>query len=286
MFDWHPVLGCTPCSPACLHCASARWLNSLHKPYLSQLTRRISDGKVARLLGEERTVPIFNGTVKLRPSKLKEPLYLVPETQVFVCGCSDAFHIEVPFEFIGKMVRVIEECPTLTFFLITRRPDRAAKFAEWHGKSFPDNLWIGTSAETQPLFDMRASSLRLIPAKYRGISLKPLHESIDITTQIGAFNLVIAGGASGLGSQPVHVDWLRKIRDDSQQLGIAFQFHQWGSWGLECSPACTAHIWVTPYGELNINGVGQMMHRVGCVTSGRSLDGEEWDQYPDTIGKL
>lgn len=175
---------------------------------------------------------------------------------------------------------MVRERPDCVFFVLTRRPHRMLEFATLYGP-MPDNFWVGTSAENQQLFDTRVKCLSQVPAKYKAVSLKPLMSEIDITKARGAFNLVIAGGESGLGVHPVHPDWLRKIRDDCQQLDLAFQFHQWGSWGIECGPSCSTHLWVDRDGRSNIDGSGQLMHRVGCAVSGRVLDGAEWDEYPD-----
>ena len=44
-----------------------------------------------------------------------------------------------------------------------------------------------------------------------------------------------------------------------------------------------AHVWMNFDGELNILRKGTCFHRVGSKSSGKILDGEEWDQCPDTF---
>jgi len=255
----------------------------LDRPYLNEIIERVEDkSEVATLLGERRKVPVFNGTVKMRPSALRQPLYLPDDEQVFVAGCPDLFHKDVPFEYVEKVFSVVEARPTLVFFVITRRPTRALEFAA--GRRWPENLWVGVSGESQELFDKRVKFLGQIPAKYRGVSIKPMLGPVDIRSRAGDYNFIIVGGQSGLGSYPMHPDWVRMVRDACKDLRVAFQFHQWGSWGLECGERCSGHIWMTSDQKLNIDGDGVCFHRVGSRCTGKTLDGEEWDQYPDTYG--
>ena len=281
MFDWNAALGCTRCSPTCSNCASARWLASHKKPGLDSLLEMVVDnGPVATLLGEKRTVPVFNGKVKLRPKELKLPLYLQDDAQVFVCGCSDLFHKDIPDDFIEKIFAVVQARAGIVFFALTRRPERAVEFAKLH--DWPDNLWVGVSAETQKLFDYRVSFLAKLPAKYRAVSIKPMMEPINIMQEAGNFELIIVGGQSGMGAQPMHPSWPGMIRDQCKQLQVAFQFHQWGTWGLESTSSDNVSIWVTKDGNVNLDGHGALMYRVGSNIAGCVIDNEEWDQYPDT----
>lgn len=280
MYDWHIAMGCTPCSPACLQCASARWLGN--KPVAAKLINWVKDcGVITTLLGERRTVPVFNGTVRLFPDNLVAPLTLKPGAQVFVCGCSDAFHDSVPFDYMAGVIWIIEQRPDLVFFLISRRLERALEFCKWLGRELPRNLWIGTSAEDQEKYDKRAAYLCEMPAKHRGMSLKPLMGPIVIDPVKQDF--VIVGGQSGLGAMPMHPKWAGSIRDQCVSARVAFQFHQWGAWSPYCAPTCSAEVWLSEDGNVSAtdNG-GILMHRVGSKNSGLKLDGVEWDQYPDT----
>jgi protein gp37 len=58
----------------------------------------------------------------------------------------------------------------------------------------------------------------------------------------------IAGGESGPAARPVHVDWIRSIRDQCRATDVAFFFKQWGG--------------------------------VTAKAGGNRLDGEQWQQYP------
>lgn len=71
----------------------------------------------------------------------------------------------------------------------------------------------------------------------------------------GAVHWVIVGGESGRGARPMRADWVRNIRDQCQQLGVAFHFKQWGE---------------------HDSG----LVRVGKKSAGRVLDGRAWDGLP------
>lgn len=81
-----------------------------------------------------------------------------------------------------------------------------------------------------------------------------LHHKID---------WVIAGGESGPGARPMHPAWVRSLRDQCQEEGVAFHFKQWG----EFTPADPADAHTA-------------MHRVGKKAAGAMLDGREWREFP------
>jgi protein gp37 len=60
---------------------------------------------------------------------------------------------------------------------------------------------------------------------------------------------VIVGGESGPGARPMSPEWVRSIRDQSQEAGIPFFFKQWGG--------------------------------VRKKEAGRRLDGRTYDEFPE-----
>lgn len=84
-----------------MHCASARLLGTSNR-HLDLLNQIDDTSEICTLLGRHDKTWNFCGSVKLRYSVLSQPLYLEPGAQVFVCGFSDLFHKDVPFEFVSK----------------------------------------------------------------------------------------------------------------------------------------------------------------------------------------
>lgn len=112
---WNPILGCSVASPGCRFCYAAsfahRGLTETHKG----LT----------VMGEHG--PEFNGTVRLLPDRLGDPLRWRKPTTVFVCSMSDLFHPEVPDEFIHQVFATMAATPQHTYQVLTKRPQRLAR---------------------------------------------------------------------------------------------------------------------------------------------------------------
>ena len=110
-------------------------------------------------------------------------------------------------------------------------------------------------------------------------------------------NWVICGGESGPGARPMHLDWVRSLRDQCQASGTPYFFKQWGGW----EPVEQVDHGFLPDNEhrlashmvIDLNGEdwsgaggnefiqpGWHMHRVGKKKAGRLLDGRTWDEIP------
>ena len=93
----------------------------------------------------------------------------------------------------------------------------------------PDNVWIGTSVENQAYAEDRIPELVKVPAKVRFLSVEPLLGPVDITSWLKGISWVIVGGESGPpNARPMHIDWVRSLRDQCQAAGVAFFFKQFG----------------------------------------------------------
>ncbi|MDS1348563.1 DUF5131 family protein [Planktothrix agardhii] len=119
------------------------------------------------------------------------------------------------------------------------------------------NLWLGVTAENQAMADKRIPLLMQIPAKVRFLSCEPLLEPINLSKflpiewseiaedwieswpGIGSYSTndypswVIAGGESGAGARPCHVDWLRDIASQCQSAKVPVFIKQLGSNALQ-----------------------------------------------------
>jgi protein gp37 len=166
---------------------------------------------------------------------------------VFVNSMSDLFHERVPLEFIRRVFDVMTEAERHTFQILTKRSDRMARLApelEW-----PRNVWMGVSIENRRWVG-RADLLRNVPAAVRFVSAEPLLgplENLDLTE----IDWLIAGGESGLRYRPVHLDWIRQLRDRCRDEHVAFFLKQ----------------------------IGGRTPKAG----GRTLDGREWSEMPRPV---
>jgi protein gp37 len=234
---WNPVAGCTIVSPGCSNCYAMRMAARLEA--MGQAKYRGTTRKSGRRY-------VWTGKVGLDWPSLKVPLSWKKGRRVFVNSMSDLFHDDVPPEFICALFEVMEATPRHSYQILTKRADRLAQLAPT--LPWPGNVWMGVSVENLDYVG-RIDALRSAPARIKFLSLEPLLGPLP-RLELGQIDWVIVGGESGPGARPIDPSWVREIRDQCIEAGVAFHFKQWG----------------------------------GPVKSiaGRLLDGRTWDQWPRT----
>jgi protein gp37 len=224
---WNPVTGCDKVSPGCAHC------------YAETLAERFRG-----VAGH----PYEQGfDLKLWPQRLQLPLTWRRPRLVFVNSMSDLFHEAVPETFIQAVFATMCQADQHQFQILTKRGDRLAQLAP--RLTWPQNVWMGVSIENRRFVD-RADRLRATPAAVKFISAEPLLGPLEGLNLYG-IDWVIAGGESGHRHRPMHLAWLRDLRDRCKHDRVAFFFKQWGG--------------RTP------------------KAGGRLLDGVEWSQFPRSL---
>lgn len=161
--SWNPVVGCSKCSPGCLNCWAEKMAYRLAcmrpNKYRTVITNHI--GK-------------WNGCVAMDESALDKPLHWHKPRRIFVCDMGDLFHEKVPFEFIDKVMDIINICRQHTFLFLTKRPKRILKYIEhieafrWHS-----NILLGVTVCTN-VEKWKINVLRAIPAAHRFVCFEPL----------------------------------------------------------------------------------------------------------------
>ena len=214
---WNPVTGCTRVSPGCDNC------------YMFALYPRLRGMSVP---GSEASPDV----VQLLPERLDVPFKWKKPRHVFVNSMSDVFHPSVPYEFAFEIFKVMDEASRQyghVFQVLTKRPGRAVGWWERYSDRFPNgwptNVWIGTSVESQK-YAPRITVLERIPATVRFVSAEPLLEEIDLTEWLdrGALSWLIVGGESGHRARPMHLDWVRHLRDQAEKADVRFFLKQLG----------------------------------------------------------
>ena len=221
---WNPVTGCTKVSPGCKHC------------YAERLSVRL------RAMGNRRYRNGF--AVTLHPDQLDLPLRWRQPRRIFVNSMSDLFHEAVPPDYIQRAFDVMTTASWHVFQILTKRAHRLAELAP--RLPWPQNVWQGVSVENAR-YTSRVADLVKVPAAVRFLSVEPLLGLIP-RLPLDGIDWVIVGGESGPGYRPVQPEWVRAIRDQCAEAGVAFFFKQWGG--------------RTP------------------KAGGRTLDGREWSEMP------
>jgi protein gp37 len=226
---WNPVTGCTKISAGCDNCYAARfaerWRGTPGHPFEA---------------GFDLT---------LRPDRLEQPLRWKMPRRIFVNSMSDLFHKDVPTSFVDQVFEVMERADWHNFQVLTKRSSRMQDYLlRRYRFSAPGHIWFGVSVESAQTARSRIGHLNCIQQDaVRFLSIEPL------LAPIGVFDLrkidwVIVGGESGPGARPMHLDWVRDIRDQCIAQNVPFFFKQWGG--------------------------------IRPKSNGRELDGREWNEMP------
>jgi protein gp37 len=301
---FNPWWGCQRVSPACRFCYAEAWDKRYGGDHWGANTER-------RTFSDKH----WNGPIKWNrdAERSDQPV------RVFCASMADVFedHPGVVSE-RQRLWSLIERTPALTWMLLTKRPENVAGMVPW-GESWPDNVWLGVSAETQEFAEQRIPILVQFPAAVRFVSAAPLLGAVDLTriarpnesqpdlvwdvlgNRYGVpgrwqapmsrgVDWVITEGESGSKARPSHPDWFRSLRDQCAATGVAFHHKQNGEftsngWGLR-SPSLWVSAetgkWVRAESEVPTAGSWQALWKVGLKSAGRLLDGELHDAYPAT----
>lgn len=232
---WNPVTGCTKITRGCDNCYAERF---------AERWRGIPGH------------PFENGfDLTLRPERVQQPLRWKRPRMIFVNSMSDLFHKKVPKRFIDSVFDTMEAAHWHVFQVLTKRSSLMRNYlrARYGDGRGPAHIWCGVSVEDAKA-KPRLAHLRESPAGVRFLSVEPLIGAVG-TMDLTGINWVIVGGESGPGARPIHLEWIREVRDQCLDQNVAFFFKQWG-------------------GPRPKSG-------------GRELDGQEWNQFPDLkVGAL
>lgn len=242
---------CVKISPGCTHCY-AETHNGRNLP-------AGSSGLPYTQAGAAR-VEYF-----IDPKILAAPLRRKKAQTYFVCSMTDLFLS--PPEMIAAVYGVMEVCPQHTFQCLTKRPEKARAFSDWHDRDAyaytaythnhllgpfdePEtpwrrayerfhnaddgydgplrNVWQGVSVENRTHGLPRIDILRQIPAALRFLSIEPLLEDLGELDLTG-ISWCIIGGESGNGARPFDLEWARDIISQCRAAGIPAFFKQAGA---------------------------------------------------------
>lgn len=207
---WNPVTGCTKASTGCMHC------------YAEVMARRLTAMGVAKYA---------NGFhVTTHEDALAEPLKWKKSRTIFVCSMSDLFHKDVPFEFVDKVMQIIQQTPQHRYQILTKRAERMAEYFETH--DVPKNVWLGVTVEALATKTRIESLRRIAHAPIRFLSCEPLVEDLGVL-DLTDIDWIIVGGESGNQARPMKEEWVVNIQKQVQQAGKVFFFKQWGTWGSD-----------------------------------------------------
>ena len=183
----------------------------------------------------------------LQPQMLELPLKWRKPQRIFVNSMSDLFHPEVPAEYIQQVFDVMARASWHQFQVLTKRAERLAELSAQ--LPWPSNVWMGVSVESAK-YAGRIDHLRQSAAAVRFLSVEPLLGPLP-ELNLQGIDWVIVGGESGPGARPMEAAWVRDVLRQCRAQQVPFFFKQWGG--------------------------------VNKKKSGRLLDGQVYDEFPELV---
>jgi protein gp37 len=149
------------------------------------------------------------------------------EHKVFCGSMCDWCDKNAPEGQRDRLWEVIRNTPNLSWQLLTKRAPNIKKYLPEDWKDGYDNVWLGVSCGDRKHGLRRVDVLRDIPAKVRFLSVEPLLEDLG-KINLEGIHWVIVGGESGPGCRPMKIEWVRSIKEQCEDAGVAFFYKQRG----------------------------------------------------------
>lgn len=266
---FNPWWGCTKVSPGCKYCYAETWAKRIGQHVWGPKAKR-----------RDLTDNYWRQPIAWN----KEAAGATQRPRVFCASMADVF--EDRRELDGKRDRLwklIGSTPNLNWLLLTKRPENVVRLAPWKNQ-WPDNVWLGATAENQHWLEKRLPHLLSQRSRVRFLSCEPLLGHLDLGAAIRAaghleqsIDWVIGGGESGHHARPMHPEWITSLRDQCIERGIRFHFKQWGNWRPVSPRQLNGYRSKTVFLS---NGDRILLGNMGKKDAGRRLQGRTWDEYP------
>lgn len=195
----------------------------------------------------------------------------LPKTpkRIFLNSMSDFFHPAVKEDDIHEILdRISDDTKQHTFLLLTKRPERMTAVLSY--RALPPNLWLGVTVCNQEEADAKIPVLLQIPAAKLFVSIEPMLGPVDVSKWVfdrdneishlvngpaclnfdqadsivaQSLHWVICGGETGPGARPIHLNWVRGLRDQCVDAGVPFYFKGWGGSGKKSASLLDSREW-------------------------------------------
>jgi protein gp37 len=229
-YDFSPWWGCAPVSDGCKNCYAQVQANRFGTPW--------GFGKPRKIASDARWADVKKWN--------KMSAFKATSDRVFCGSMCDVFEarpdLVAPRQ---RLFQLIQDNQALVFMLLTKRIGNAAQLVPWKPGEWPDNVWLGTTVENQPMATQRIPALVRAGAKVTFISGEPLLEQVDWDPYLKCRSdrrapwadgkkLLILGCESGPRARPCDLAWVRSGVAQAQEAGVpVFVKQLWIDGGLE-----------------------------------------------------
>lgn len=257
---FNPWWGCVKVSAACKHCYAETWAKRVGSQVWGAKAPR-------RFFGENH----WRQPLRWNSDAAEDG----QRRRVFCASMADVGERRSDLDpWRDRLWALIEETPWLDWLLLTKRIETFGELAPWTS-TWPDNVWLGTTVESNRWY-RRIEALCSTSAKVLFLSCEPMLGPLELKPWLPNIHWVIAGGESGPKARPMHPRWVRDLRDQCVQSGVAFHFKQWGNWfPIGAGEEGHSRVREVVSGDDRVQLVN-----VGKKAAGRVLDGRTWDQVP------
>jgi protein gp37 len=131
---------------------------------------------------------------QFHPERLEQPLKEKQPGIVFVGSVSDIMDEAFSDDQIASVIAVAARAHWHTFVFLTKCSHRLSTFNPW-----PENGWVGASAENGPMFERALEHLESVSAAVRFISCEPLLGPIFDSGPKPCIDWMIIGGETSNG---------------------------------------------------------------------------------------
>ncbi len=212
-YTWNPITGCLN---GCDYCYARRLANTrLRERYLDNPNVAVPAHLEGKDLHSEDVQAQHEDPFYPRfwPERVGQPFNHTKPRGIFTCDMSDLFGIGIPEEWTRQVVDTIKVNPKHRFYLLTKQPQNLINYSP-----FPDNCYIGFSADTKKRMVDGYTHLVNIEAKVKYISFEPLLERMDVRS-LSSVQWVIIGAQSKPTIMP-KIEWVREIVSACDKAGI------------------------------------------------------------------
>jgi protein gp37 len=204
---FNPWWGCAHVSPGCANC------------YAETLAARYGQD----VWGKQAPRRIFGDKHWAEPLKWdRQAKAEGRQRRVFCASMADVFepHPSVLTERV-RLWDLVVRTAHLDWQILTKRPENAEFMTPW--KTWPPNVWLGTSVEDQQRADERIPVLQNTygPA-LRFLSVEPLIAPVTLSKHLerGGIDWIIVGGESGPNRREMKHSWLYRVVAEAQAYGV------------------------------------------------------------------
>lgn len=213
MSVWNPWHGCTRLSSACSGCIVFQ-----------------VDAAHGRNTAIVRRTKAFD--LPVRKDRKKEYKLRPEEGIVETCCTSDFFHPDAD-AWRKKAWEMMKERQDLTFFIITKRPERfyVSLPDDW-GMGY-ENVVIGCSCESQYTADRRLPVFLKLPVRHKRIVLEPMLQAVNIERYLEKYREdieeVSCGGETGESARELDYAWVIEMHLQCVTHDVPFRFRRTGT---------------------------------------------------------